>query len=77
MVKKQRTHRKPSEIFSWLTEKLFRRVAPNPESDKEEKQNFRRIPGPVYNFGCSSTAAGNIANELDRGGKYPSNNTDS
>ena len=76
MVKKQRKHRKPSGIFSWLRKKTFHQTSPSHESDKEGKQNFKRIPGPVYDFGCSSTASENIANEVDRGSKYPSNNTD-
>lgn len=77
MTKKQRTHRKPSGIISWLKEKILHRAAPDHESDEEEKQVSKRVPGPVYNLGCSAVAGEIISAELDHGGKYPSSNTDS
>jgi len=77
MVKKQRKHRKPSGIFSWLTEKIFRRAAPNHESDEEGKQNSEKVAGDIYNLGCSAVSGEIISTRLDRGGKYPSSNTDS
>jgi len=30
-----------------------------------------RVPGDVYEYGCSPTAAQKIARGLERGGKYP------
>ncbi len=76
MVKKQRKHRKPSGIFSWLRKKTFHQAAPDHESDAEEKQVSERVAGPIYNLGCSAVSGEITSKGLDRGGKYPSSNTD-
>ena len=77
MTKKRRTHRKPSGLISWLREKIFHQMAPDHESDEEEKKISEKVAGSIYELGCSATSGEIITTVLDRGGKYPSNNTKS
>lgn len=59
-----------SEIAN-VIRRVFQRSAHELRTETEEEINAHRMPGSVYEYGCSDTADAIISKDLNKGGNYP------